>query len=437
MAFFVWFVCFVVNWFFLLSYNSMAKATTLWRHSDFLKLWGGQTISELGSTITRDALPLMAVLVLKATPVEMGILSALGGLPVLVFGIFAGVWVDRLRRRPVMIAADLGRAALLALVPISAGLGLLRIELLYTLMILTGLLGVFFDTAYRSYLPALVERAHLVEGNSKLALSSSLSEIGGAGLAGVLVQTIGAPLAMLLDALSFLVSAGSLAAIRKPEPPPTPPIEQPSVAREAVEGLRAVIHQPALRALIGATATLSFLGNIFGPLYALYAIRELGLSPAALGLTIAMGGVSGLFGALLAGRVLRRFGLGATLIGTLALTTLTALLIPLAGFIPGSGLIFLSAAQLLGDGLDTIFSIHTISLRQAITPDHLLGRVNASLELVGEGVAPLGALAGGLLAALLGVQTALFIAALHGVLGSLWLVFSPVRKMREIPAQVE
>ena len=378
----------------------------------------------------------MAVLVLKATPVEMGILSALGGLPVLVFGIFAGVWVDRLRRRPVMIAADLGRAALLALVPISAGLGMLRIELLYGLMILTGLLGVFFDTAYRSYLPALVERAHLVEGNSKLALSSSLSEIGGAGLAGVLVQTIGAPLAMLLDALSFLVSAGSITAIRKPEPRLDPPVEQPSVVREAVEGLKAVIHQPALRALIGATATLSFLGNIFGPLYALYAIRELGLGPAALGLTIAMGGVSGLCGALLAGRVLRRFGLGATLIGTLALTTLTALLIPLAGFIPGSGLLFLSIAQLLGDGLDTIFSIHTLSLRQAITPDRLLGRVNASLELVGEGVAPLGALAGGLLGALLGIQAALFIAALHGVLGCLWLVFSPVRKMREIPVQV-
>lgn len=387
----------------------------------------------MGSTITRDAMPLLAVLVLKASPIEMGVLAALQGLPVLAFGIAAGVWVDRLRRRPVMLAADLGRAALLLLVPLSAVLGVLRIELLYGLVILIGLLGVFFNSAYRSYLPALVERSRLVEGNSKLAMGSSLAEIGGSGLAGVLVQTIGAPFAMLLDAISFLVSAGSLALIRRSEPPPAPSGDAPSFGREAIAGLRAVAGQPILRALVGAAATQSFLGNFFAPLYGLFAIRELGLTPAALGFTIAMGGVSSLAGAFLAGPVLRRFGLGRTLIGTLGLTTLTAMLIPLAGSIPGSGLLLLSTAQLLGDALGMIYAIHTVSLRQAITPDALLGRVNASLQLVDEGVAPLGALAGGALAALFGVQTALFIAALHGILACVWIAASPVSRMQTIP----
>jgi predicted MFS family arabinose efflux permease len=410
---------------------------TLRRNPDFLKLWAGQAISELGSTVTREAIPLLAVLTLGASPFEMGILSALGGLPALVFGIFAGVWVDRLRRRPLMIAADLGRAILLGLIPLTAALGMLHIELVYGVMILAGLLGVFFSTAYRAYLPALIERSQLVEGNSKLALTSSLAEVGGAGLAGVLVQVIGAPFAILLDALSFLVSTVSLLLIRKPEPPVQPSLEQPSVLREAAEGLRAVSGRPVLRALLGAAATSSLLGNIFAPLYGLYAIRELGLSPAALGLTIALGGVSGLAGSLLAGRALRRFGLGPTLVSMLALTTLTALLIPLSGSIPGSGLFFLGLAQLLGDGLDTIYSIHSISLRQSVTPDRLLGRVNASLELVSSGVAPLGALLGGVLAVGIGVQNALYIAALHGLLASLWILASPIWRMRNIPAPVD
>lgn len=418
------------------------QKTTLLNDREFLKLWAGQAVSELGSTVTRDALPLLALLVLGATPFEMGVLAALGGLPVLLFGVAAGVWVDRLRRRPLMIAADLGRAVLLALIPLAALLGLLRIELLYGIVILAGLLGVFFSTAYRAYLPVLVQRAHLVEGNSKLSMSDSVAEIGGSGLAGVLVQTIGAPFAMLLDALTFLVSAVSLALIRRPEPPPIPPAVGTSFGSEALEGLRATAGQPALRALAGAAAIQSFLGNFFAPLYGLYAIRELGLGPAALGLTIALGGVSSLAGALLAERALRRFGLGSTLIGTLGLSTLTALLIPLAGFFTphpaesgffSVGLIFLGTAQLLGDALRTIYSIHAISLRQSITPDRLLGRVNASLQLMEEGIAPLGALVGGILGGVLGVQNALFIASLGGILSCLWIAASPIRAMRNLP----
>jgi len=418
------------------------QKTTLWQDREFLKLWAGQAVSELGSTITREAMLLLALLVLGATPLEMGVLSALGGLPVLVFGVAAGVWVDRLRRRPLMIATDLSRAVLLALIPLAAFLGVLRIEMLYGIVVLTGLLGIFFSTAYRAYLPGLVERAHLVEGNSKLAMSESAAEIGGSGLAGVLVQVIGAPFAILLDALTFLVSAGSLAFIRRPEPPPAQVAETASFGREALEGLRATATQPILRTLAVAAAIQSFLGNIFAPLYSLYAIRELGLGPAAVGLTIALGGVSSLTGALLAERILRRFGLGRTLIATMGLSSLTALLIPLAAFFSphaasgaffSVGLLFLGTAQLLGDALDTVYAIHTISLRQAITPDRLLGRVNASLELVQEGIAPLGALTGGILGGVLGVQAALFIASLAGILSALWIAASPIRVLRKMP----
>ena len=418
------------------------QKTTLWRDREFLKLWAGQAVSELGSTITREAMLLLALLVLGATPLEMGVLSALGGLPVLVFGVAAGVWVDRLRRRPLMIATDLSRAVLLALIPLAAFLGVLRIEMLYGIVVLTGLLGIFFSTAYRAYLPGLVERAHLVEGNSKLALSEAAAEIGGSGLAGVLVQVIGAPFAILLDALTFLVSAGSLAFIRRPEPPPAQVAETASFGREALEGLRATATQPILRTLAVAAAIQSFLGNIFAPLYSLYAIRELGLGPAAVGLTIALGGVSSLTGALLAERILRRFGLGRTLIATMGLSSLTALLIPLAAFFSphaasgaffSVGLLFLGTAQLLGDALDTVYAIHAISLRQAITPDRLLGRVNASLELVQEGIAPLGALTGGILGGVLGVQPALFIASLAGILSALWIAASPIRTLHKMP----
>jgi hypothetical protein len=240
----------------------------------------------------------------------------------------------------------------------------------------------------------------------------------------------------------LLFSAGSWALTRGPAPPPAPPSANASFGREALEGLRATASQPVLRALAGAAVIQNFLGNFFAPLYGLYAIRELGLGPAALGLTIALGGVSSLAGALLAERALRRFGLGPTLIGTIGLTTLTDLLIPLAGFFSphpaGSGffsvgLFFLGTAQLLGDVLGTIYSIHAISLRQAITPDRLLGRVNASLELMEGGIAPLGALAGGILGGVLGVQAALFIASLGGILSCLWIAASPIRKMRKMP----
>jgi len=413
------------------------RFTGLWRNRDFVKLWVGQTISELGSRITRDGLPLAAVIVLGAAPAQMGLLAAIGSAPVLLLGLVAGVWVDRLRRRPILIVADLGRAALLATIPLAAALGTLGIGQLYLVTALAGSLTLFFDVAYESYLPSLVERENMVEGNSKLALSGSVAEFAGPTLAGFLVQTLTAPIAILFYALSFIVSAVSVALIRKAEDPLQRDSQAPvsfsphpsSLRREALEGLQVLLNQPVLRAFAANSGTRSFFGNFLAGLYGLYAIRVLGLGPAALGVIIAMGGVGDLLGALLAARLVRRAGLGETLIGASVTNGLIGFLLPLAGGLPILAAAFLVAGQLFGDMARTIYDIHAVSLRQAITPDRLLGRTNASMQLLTAGVGPMGALVGGILGQAIGVRQAIFVSALGSSLACLWLIFSPVRKL--------
>jgi MFS family permease len=404
----------------------------LWSNRDFLKLWTGQTISILGTHITAGGLPLLAVITLQSTPLEMGILQAVGGTPVLLFSLAAGVWVDRLRRRPVMIAADLGRALILATIPLAAAMGWLNIWLIYVVIALAGILNVLFNTAYRAYLPALVDPDKIVEGNAKLSLSESTAEVVGPGLTGVLVQTITAPIAILFDALSYLVSVFTLIAIRKPELLPVSVEERRSMYLEARQGMQMLFHQPVLLALTAEAATTSFFGNFIGVLYALYAIRELDLSPAAIGITIGVGGASSLVGALLAERVARKPGLGKNLLRFFLIDKLFTFLIPLAASFPTFGLGILLISQ-CGDIFGTTYTIQTLSLRQVITPLHLQGRVTASVELLVAGVGPLGALVGGLLGQSLGVQTTLFIAAAGISLGGVWLYFSPIRKLREFP----
>lgn len=407
----------------------------LWRSPDFLKLWGGQTISTLGSHITAGGLPLLAILSLQSGPVEVGILQAMGSAPVLLFSLLAGVWVDRLRRRPLMIWADLGRAVVLASIPLAAILGRLTIWQIYIVMAMNGILTVLFNSAYRAYLPALVGPEHVVEGNAKLSLSDSTAEVVGPGLTGVLVQTISAPIAIAFDALSFVVSAGSLAAIRRPEPPPAPAEQRQPLLAEARAGFQALLSRPVLLALTAEAATASFFGNFIGVLYSVYAIRELNLSPAAIGLTIGVGGASSLIGALLADRVVKRFDLGRTLIGVFFIGNCFSLLIPLAASFPGLGLVFLLISQ-TGDIFGTIYFIQSLSLRQVMTPAPLQGRVHATSELLTAGVGPLGALAGGFLGQAMGIQATLLIATVGLLLGGLWLVFSPIRHLKDFSSSL-
>jgi len=405
----------------------------LWRQPAFLKLWAGQTVSLFGSQVTTLALPLTAVLVLRATPVQMGILGAAQFLPFLLLTLFVGVWVDRRRRRPVLIVADLGRATLLGLIPLLAILGWLRMDYLYGIALLLGSLTVLFDLAYQSYLPSLVERAHLVEGNSKLQVSASVAEIGGPGLAGLLVQVITAPGALLVDAVSFLVSVLSLALIHKREPAPAAPLTRHNVRRELAEGLSFTFGNRYLRALAGEAATSNGFGQAITTLFVLYAVRQLGIGPERLGLILATGSIGALVGSAMAGYLGRRFGVGLTIVGSMLLACIPLLLVPLAGGPPlVVTLLLVLAFFLSGWGL-ALSNVQVISLRQTLTPDHLLGRVHASYRTVVTGAIPLGALLGGLLGGAIGLRPTLLVAALGAACAPLWVIFSPVPTLRELP----
>ncbi len=384
------------------------------REQDFLKLWAGQAISQIGSTITSIGVPLLGVLVLGATPLQMGLLSGASGASVLIFGLFAGAWADRLRRRPLMIAADLGRALVVGSVPLAALLHLLTMTHLYLVAAAGGMLTVLFDVSYQAYLPSLVEPGKLLQGNSKLAMTESFAEIAGPGFTGILVQLITAPMAMLFDAGSFLCSAISVWMIRTPEPPPAR-AEEPNMGREIRAGLSATWHDPVLRALASRAATGAFFLGFGGSLYFLFTVRELGLSPALVGTIISLGGAGSFVGAWMAERLAKRFGTGRTLIGASLLIGLAMILVPLA---QGPGLLLLAQ---LGDLGWPIYNINERTLRQTITPGHLLGRVNSAMHLLFQGVVPLGALAGGALAETIGVRTAMLVSAIGFLLCTAWL----------------
>jgi MFS family permease len=411
----------------------------LWRHADFVKLWAGQTISLIGSQITFLALPLTAVLVLDATPAQMGFLTAAEAIPSLLVGLFVGVWVDRYRRRPILIAADLGRAALLLVIPVAAILGALRIEYLYIVAFLVGTLELVFDVAHRSFLPSLVKHEQLVEGNSKLEMSRSVAMILGPGVAGGLVQLVTAPIAMAFDAISFLVSALLLGWIRTPEPAPRPSDQRESIWEEIGEGLRLVSGDKLLRAVAGCIGTLGLFNSVLEAVLILYVTRELGIGPGLLGLAFAGGSVGFLLGTLLPGWVTRRFGLGPGIIGGLLLVGLSDLLIPLAG---GSVvvlvimMVLMTAQFFFGLGF-VIFNTGQVSLRQAITPDHLQGRMNAVMSFIDWGVVPLGGLLGGGLGEAIGLRSTLLLAAMGEILAILWLLLSPLRSLLEQPVLME
>lgn len=398
---------------------------------DFRKLWIGQAISQIGSNITAVALPLTAVLVLKASPLQMGFLSGAGAATVLAFGLFAGAWVDRLRRRPILIGADLGRAVVLGSIPLAAILHRLTIGHLYLVAVAGSTLTVLFDVSYQAYLPSLIERQDIFAGNSRLALTESIAQISGPGIAGALVQLITAPLAMLFDAASFLCSAVSVSLITKLEPAPARVLTS-HIGREISEGLRAAWRDPLLRALACRNAGSAFFLGFGSSLYFLFAMRDLGLNAAILGLIIAIGGTSGLFGAFLAERLVRRFGFGPTFIGSAVAIGMAMLLLPLAHGSVAVCSAYLIASQ-LGDLAWPVYTISERSLRQAIIPDRLLGRVNSSMHLLFHGVLPLGALAGGAIAQAIGVRQALLIGAVGVTLSALWLVFSPILRLRELP----
>ena len=409
------------------------RFTGLWRHPEFLKLWTASAISDVGSQVSALALPLIAALTLGATAWQMGLLSAASSAPVLLVGLLAGVWVDRLRRRPVLIAADIGRAVLLLTVPVASVTGTLRIELLYAVSLLAGGLGVLFDIAHLSYVPALVDRERLVEGNSKLETTAAVAQVAGPGLGGVLVSVVGAPFAVLIDALSFLGSALFLVRIRAGEPAPA--LSPASgVLAEIAEGVRVVLRHPVLRVLAGCSATTNLFGWMFLAVYVLYMARDLGLSPVGIGLVLATGGVGSLVGSLVAEPAARRFGPGPTMIIAQLVFGVTGMAIPLAVLFPGVALPMVVAAEFGQWMALLVYYVNAISVRQAITPDRLRGRVNATMRFVAGGALPIGALIGGALGGVIGLPLTLVVAEFGTLLPVVWLLLSPVRRLRTMPA---
>lgn len=407
------------------------RSASLWRHPDFLRLWTGQTISRLGSVVTRTAMPLVALLVLGAGPFELALLVVLESAGRLVVGLFAGAWVDRLRRRPVLIADDVARAALLLWIPVAHALGVLRIEQLYLVAFAAAALAALFDAAYPAYVPTLIGRERLVEANSKLAASAGVAEIGGPGFAGGLVQIAGAPLAMLVDAVSFLASAASLGLIRAAEPPRPPREAATRMVEEIAEGLAAVRRNAVLLPIALQSVPDHFFGAFYAVLYSLYLLQELRLDPFLLGIVISAGGVGSLVGSFFASAVIARLGIGSAIVTTFIAASAIGVLTPLAQGPVALATFMVFLPQLIGDGLKTIDGVAELSLVQGVTPDRVLGRVNATLDVVAHGAAyPVGALAAAFVAEAIGTRGAIAIAWAGMSLSVVFLLLSPIPRLR-------
>ncbi len=408
----------------------------LWRHRDFLRLWSGQTISVFGSLTTRLALPFTALIYLDARAYQVALIGSSDVLAGICFGLFAGVWADRLRRRRIMIAADLGRVAIIGSVPLAAAFGVLRVEQLYAVAFLAGILTTFFDVAYQTYLPTLVGEDELVEGNSKLAASAAVAEFGGFSLAGWLVQLVTAPGAMAVDAVSFLASAVSLASIRQPEPVPPPPGERQSVRLEIIEGVRALAGDRILRALALSWVAFSAASGVFSAVFVLYVTRNLGFSPGVQGVIYGVGGVTSLFGAVFADRCRRRFGAGGAMILGLVLGGAgMALIVGAPPSILGVAAAVLVAQQVISDPGWAVYEINAVSLRQAVAPERMLGRVNAATRFAGLTAMLASSLAAGVIASAISPRLALACGAGAMFVSALVLALSPVRHVgRGTPA---
>ena len=409
----------------------------LWSHPNFIKLWTGQSISELGSQVSQLAIPWLAAVDLHASPLAFSLLGVLGFLPFILFALPAGVWVDRLRRRQILIVGDSARAVLLAMIPVLWFAGVLEIWHLLVLEFLIGIFTVFFDVAYQSYLPALIEREHLVDGNSKLQVTVGIAQVGGPSLAGVLIAAITAPYAIVVDSVSFVISSVFMIRMRHRENLPRQDADEPRPRMwpQVKEGLAWVVGHRNLRAIAGCTGTSNFCSSLMFAIVILYMARVLHLSALEAGAVFAVGSAGSIIGALFANRLGLRLGLGTAIVFTAVIFSFGGLAFPLA---PKSfPLPALMAGQLLFGFSAIAYNILQVSYRQAITPERLQGRMNAAMRWIVWGTIPLGTLAGGAIAQTTSLHTALWVGALLGTPTFLWVLLSPLRSVREIPQPVD
>lgn len=407
------------------------STAALVRHPDFLRLWSAQAIAEFGARITREGLPIIAVLGLSAGPQALGVLSAASSAASLAVGLTLGGLVDRRPRRRLMIGMDLLRAAVLLAVPAAALAGQLSLPLVIAVGAAVAGASALFAIAAHAYLPGLLAPRQLAAGNARLAATESVAEVGGPALAGMLFQWLAAPAAIVLNAATYAASAVLLAGIRKPEAAPGP--EAPaSLLSDLRTGAGAAWAEPRVRALLLMSGVTTLFGSFFAATYVVFALQTLGLSPALLGITIAAGGAGALAGSALALPLSRRLGVGpAILLGFLG-WALGNLLIPLAPADPATGATVLVAAQVFGDGFAVAAMVLAASLRQSLVPSNLLGRVGAVFHAAGGGAGIVGALVGGALAAGIGLRAAMFIAVAGMALAPLIGLASPLRQVRTI-----
>ncbi len=406
----------------------------MWQNRDFRKLFTANLVSSFGSQITLLALPLTAISLLQATPLQLGILATCGTLPYLLLSLPAGAMVDRLRRRPILVACDVGRAAILSGVPLLVLLGWLRIEHLYLAAFLTGTFSMIYDISEESYLPSVIAEKELVQGNSQLAAIDASAEMAAPLFAGGLVQVLTAPFAVLVDALSFLWSALWIGRIRKQEAKPAP-APRAHFWREVREGLGYLLRHPLLRPPLLTGLQWQFFGGMKDALLILFLVDTLNLPPVAFGLVYAVGSFSGLVATRFSPRLTEKFGPGPVVIGAALILGIGWLFLPLAGGGPWAAFGIISLGMLLAGAGNMTWNVTTASLTQTITPNRLLGRVNASDRFITWGALPLGSLVGGWLAQQTDVRTAMLLAGVGVCLGVLWVWFSPLRRLRKFPKE--
>jgi MFS family permease len=402
-----------------------------------MKIWTAATISLMGSQVSQFAIPYIAAVVLKAPPFEVALLVTIEMLPFIVFTLPAGAWLDRVRRRPVLVTGDLGRAAALITIPVAYALGVLTVWQLYVVGFTTGFLTVLFDVADQSYLPALLEADDLVEGNAKLQFPAAAAQIVGPGFAGQIIGLVAAPFAIVLDAVSFIFSGGLIASVRKHEPKPDRHLGadglRTSLRQDIAEGLRYVVGNPYLRMIAGSTGTFNLGSSMVFSIYAVYVFVELHLSPGVVGLASSVGAFGLILGAVSAAPLARRFGLGPMIIWS--------------GFVGGPAMLilaFMPATQMVAGAVilistlvsgwaGVVYNVNQVSFRQAITPLAMQGRMNATMRFIVWGTMPIGSLLGGVLASFIPLRTTVLIGALIATAAFLWVLLSPVRSLREIP----
>jgi MFS family permease len=404
-----------------------------------MKLWTAETISQFGTQVSLLAIPLVAVTILQATPFEVAMLGTIEFLPFILFSLPAGAWVDRLRRRPILIAGDVGRAAMLASIPVAYALDVLTIWQLYVVGFVAGTLTVFFDISYQSYLPSLVDRDQLIEGNSKLEVTRTIAQTAGPAISGGLIGLLTAPIAILLDSISFGFSAFFVFLIRRHEPTPDRHVDEHGRQREGMRkevaaGLRYVLGNRYLRGIAASTGISNLFSNIAFATYIVYAVRVLGLAPAEIGIIFGIGNLGALFGAVTGNRWSTRFGLGRTIIGSMFLSAPSVLLVAMAP--KSSPVPFLIAAGLLAGFSGVVYNINQVSFRQAITPPTMQGRMNATMRFIVWGTIPIGSILGGIIATTVSLNAALWIGALGSFLAVIPLLITPVRSLRTMPEPV-